>query len=576
MPQQWLGYQALMEMAGLPPYPLAYRRGQSTSLRRNTSVVDTIDHRVFFGRGLTTVYREQRETLWVPAHTRDLANPLVQAELALRHEPLNLAVLAQALPTLVTPREVAEFVKARPTSTLRRRLWFLYEFLTDTRIPLPDLSSWTTPRRYVGAQDPDIFVVAAPGVRSARHGVYNNLLGTPEFCPVVRRTELLTTCLQTDYIGEFREFVEVIQPEMRQDISDHLFVVETRDSFALEEVELTPHEGRRFVSLLHQAHEQDFLSLEGLSEVQKHIHGREALYKGTGLRTRQNYIGYLLRPGAPPQVTRPTAPTEAVPSLVDGLLRTHRHMAQSAIPPIIHAASLSYGLLFIHPYADGNSRTHRFLLHNILAQREYTAPGELFPLSARMLDHRDVYAQSMYPFQAHIGEAVQYRWRPCEEFQHLNDTTAWFRYPDLTAQVEMVYRFVDDILEYTLPDVYTWRARFLRAFQVCSDLTHLPSRQVGILVDAIRQNDGVLSKRKQRQFALRDPGVVTACEEAVRAAYAWEVPATDLLASPAERPATTFSQSLSGGSVARLLGRRVGIGPEQSGGPLALGESQGS
>lgn len=530
-----------MEMACLPAYPLSYRVGQDTAVRQNRLEQESEDHWVPYGQGEMTLWREFREILWLPPRRGgNLADPLFHAEYALRHEPLNLAVLAQALPQLVTPEQLADFVRSRPSSRYRRCLWFLYEFFSGSEVPLPDLKALTTARNLVPIQDPDRYVVNDRGSVSRRHGVVNNLLGTREFCPVLRQSEMLQNVSLTDYIGEFRELLEKVPVALREDLADHLYVVESRDSFALEGERLDPRAGRRFVELLRRAHEQDFLTLEGLAELQEHIHGRETPYVGAGLRTRQNYIGFPQSGLKAPYVTRPTAPSTALPSLVQGVIDTHRQLCDSTVPPLPHAAAISYGLLFIHSFRDGNNRTHRFLLHNILAHRGYTQPGELFPLSTRMLSAREQYAQSMYPFQAHIRQAVEYQWGNHEEFQHLNDTIAWFRYPDLSEQAVQVHLFVDDLLEYTLPAVCTERSRFLRACEACREITFYSTRKAEALVSAILRNEGRLSKRKQRSMQLRDPEIVAACEEAVHQAYQWEVLPVDYWE---ERPAPAHSET---------------------------------
>ena len=56
---------------------------------------------------------------------------------ALRYEGLDLAVLKAIFLTVETS-EMEEIIHAEPTGKYSRRLWFLYEWLLDKRLELPD------------------------------------------------------------------------------------------------------------------------------------------------------------------------------------------------------------------------------------------------------------------------------------------------------------------------------------------------------------------------------------------------------------------------------------------------------
>jgi len=94
-----------------------------------------------------------------------------------------------------------------------------------------------------------------------------------------------------------------------------------------------------------------------------------------------------------------------------GLLACHRRMEMGRVPPVVHAAVVSYGFVFLHPFLDGNGRIHRFLIHNILARRGFTPPGAIFPVSAAMLNRPKEYDESL------------------EAFSRRNTTNRWKRFP---------------------------------------------------------------------------------------------------------------------------------------------------
>ncbi len=105
--------------------------------------------------------------------------------LALKYEGLDLAVLKRLFSALA-PAHIEAIVRAKPTGSYARRIWFLYEWLMGKRLDLLDAER--------GAYEPVVDREqqwAVPGENSPRHRVLNNLPGTPVFCPLVFRTEKL-------------------------------------------------------------------------------------------------------------------------------------------------------------------------------------------------------------------------------------------------------------------------------------------------------------------------------------------------------------------------------------------------
>ena len=80
--------------------------------------------------------------------------------------------------------DVLAYVRSRPTGKYARRLWFLYEFLTDRTLPLNDLRQGN----YVDLLGPEAYYTVGSPRRVRRQRVNDNLLGDRRFCPTVRRT----------------------------------------------------------------------------------------------------------------------------------------------------------------------------------------------------------------------------------------------------------------------------------------------------------------------------------------------------------------------------------------------------
>ncbi|MFC0220163.1 Fic family protein [Pseudochelatococcus lubricantis] len=127
---------------------------------------------------------------------------------ALKYEGLDLTVLRRLFLSMV-PEPVTAFVRAKPTSAYARRLWFLHEWLLDTRLNIPDADRGS----YVPVVDPKQ-QFATEGVLSPRHRVRDNLPGTPDFCPLVCRTERLQALVARGLKERAREAVAAVPKDV--------------------------------------------------------------------------------------------------------------------------------------------------------------------------------------------------------------------------------------------------------------------------------------------------------------------------------------------------------------------------
>ena len=154
------------------------------------ALIRAFDLRVPLPRTLSAVgarHRRMEEGGWRIYSPRYAPDAQLEGHLtfALKYEGLDLVVLKRLF-VAVGPRPVEAIVRAKPTGAYARRIWFLYEWLTGQRLDLPNADRGAYP--YVVDTDRQY---AAPAETSPRHRVKNNLPGTPDFCPLVFRTEAL-------------------------------------------------------------------------------------------------------------------------------------------------------------------------------------------------------------------------------------------------------------------------------------------------------------------------------------------------------------------------------------------------
>ena len=107
-----------------------------------------------------------------------------------------------------------------------------------------------------------------------------------------------------------------------------------------------------------------------------------------------------------------SAKPEDLPDLVDGLIAFDRKAARE-LDPVVAAAALAFGFVYIHPFEDGNGRLHRYLIHHVLAARGFNPPGVTFPVSAAIQDRIRDYRATLEDYSKRLLPAVD--WRPTEQ-----------------------------------------------------------------------------------------------------------------------------------------------------------------
>ena len=111
-----------------------------------------------------------------------------------------------------------------------------------------------------------------------------------------------------------------------------------------------------------------------------------------GFRQEGGFVGEHDRDNRMPLPYHISARHEDLPKLIDGMIDFDRGPGQN-LDPVIAAAILAFGFVYIHPFDDGNGRIHRYLIHHLLAERGFNPPGVVFPVSAAILDQIEAYKQ---------------------------------------------------------------------------------------------------------------------------------------------------------------------------------------
>ena len=444
-----------------------------------------------------------------PAAYRVADDPIAHVKFALRHEPTDLTVLVAALRR--TPaKDLEAWVAREPTGAFARRAWFLYETFTGHSLDLPD----AIVGNYTPALDPQRHVVA-PRRNSKRHRVADNLLGDARFCSTVRRTPTLIDAMAWDLGARAREAVRSIDPALLARAVRYLYTRETRSSFAIERETPSSSREQRFVEALALARDIDPTDVRELARLQGQIVDKR--FAAKGWRTEQTYVGHTA--AGYREIVAYTCPRPGdVAELMNGWAAAYERLLAPAVDPVTAAAVLAFGFVFVHPFLDGNGRLHRWLLHHVLARREFGPDDVVLPVSAAILRDRRGYDAVLERFSNAIAPYVETVMGTDRDLTVLNDTAYLYKAFDATHLVEYTYDRLRDAIDVDLAEELGFLDLFDRALQCVQRVIDLPDRRARELVQFVLQNDGRLAAHKRGRFAELTDEEVAACENAISAA----------------------------------------------------------
>ena len=410
-------------------------------------------------------------------------------EFAMKYDGTNLAIL-HAIFLAVPKSELETYIASKPRGKYARRLWFFYEMLTGTTLILDDLHTGG----YVDLLEPDEYYTVSPSRPVRRQRINDNLPGDARFCPIVRLTETLRNFEQANLAECCRKIVAAYSPQLLKRAMGFLYMKETKSSFEIENLVPNSTRTERFVSLLQSAANEDFCEKTRLVSLQNRI--VDPRFQDSDYRDAQNYVGESLAWQREKIHFVGPKPSD-LPSLMEGLIASHQRMCMGNIHPVVHAAIVSYGFVFLHPFEDGNGRIHRFLIHNILAQRGFTPPKMFFPISSAMLKNRADYDLSLESFSRPLMALVEYALDDEGRMTVQNETARWYQYIDMTFQAEILFRFIEQTIEMELVDELAFLTNYDRAKKAILEIVDMPDRKVDLFIRVCLQNNGQLSKAKR-------------------------------------------------------------------------------
>jgi hypothetical protein len=317
---------------------------------------------------------------------------------ALRYEGLDLGVL-KALFRAAGPAPVADMARAAPACPYARRIWFLYEWLLGERLDLPD----ATQGAFVPVVDPQQ-QWAISGVKSTRCRVIDNLPGAPAFCPLAFRTPALEAFVARDLAEEARRVVGQAPAGLLSQIASSLLLAESRSSFQFDGAAPAPDRVQRWAGVIGEAGRRP-IDLDELLRLKRLVGGDAGC-------------------------------CEDSPGLLEELAVFDKKVGRE-FDPVITVAALAFGLSSMGPMAGGAGRLQCYLIHHVLAERGFTPPGVVLPVSAVIRDRIDDYRRAL--------EVCSRGLRP------QNGAADFHRFFDATPLAEFLYACVARTIDVDLP-----------------------------------------------------------------------------------------------------------------------------
>ncbi|MDO5553618.1 MAG: Fic family protein [Planctomycetia bacterium] len=490
-----LGYQYLVERYALS-VPSLYKKSYLSATTRQSKEISADGEEEYFPSSFEKVPRTWQG----------------QLHFAMKHEGVNLAVLNSLFQKLPLD-ELAQFILEKPTGRYRRRLWFFYEFLMRKELPVPPLNRGS----YIFAMEPDEYFTLEPGLgqsetRSRRQRVINNLIGTRDFCPIIRKTKKVREFQKINFTARVKQIEAEYPDDLLAGATEYLCMKETKSSFAIER--LTPDQRRmaRFVDLLKRRGNSS-ITKEFLIRIQNEI--VDDRYRDSNYRTTQVYVGQSLTP-LEERIHYIAPRPEELDSLMAAFLVMTNNLLKTASDPVLSAVLVSFAFVFLHPFDDGNGRLHRYLLHYVLSQRCFIPEGIIFPFSSQFHNDPARYDRMLESVSKPLLPLIEYQLDRSGRMTVTNDTSDYYRFLNMTEIAELFYETLLKVID----EDFTHELKFLQANRQAKRemqaVVDLPDKRMRLFIQFVLQNGGEFPKARRKQFDELTDREIAALAQVVR------------------------------------------------------------
>jgi hypothetical protein len=414
-----------------------------------------------------------------------------QLRFAFKYEGVELLVLKKLFEEL-KEKEVLGTIGSNPKGKYARKLFFLYEWSMGRELPIPNAD----PRiRYTPIVDPELQYALneKEGERWERHRVIDNLPGTRDFCPLVRRSQRMKAYEAKKLSEREERFLSGNRKERLHRAASLLLSRESIASFRIDGEDPESKRATLWAQAVREAGSRP-PSQEGLLRAQRTIIESDRFTR-LGLRNEGAFVGMEDPSSGRPLPDHIAPPPRDLQALLGGLIHTERRLESSTIDPVPAAASIAFGFVFIRPFQDGNGRIHRYLIHQVLARKGFFQQGSILPLSSSILEQVDRYLELLGTHSRSLLERIDWRSDPNGHIEVLNDPKDLYRYFDATPFAEFLAERIEDTVERIVPQELEGLERYDRLKSYLEEAFEMPDRRSLKLFRALEQGGGKLSDK---------------------------------------------------------------------------------
>ena len=414
---------------------------------------------------------------------------------AMKYEGLNL-LFFKKLFEKISQDEITRLILSENTGKYIRKIWFLYEWLMQKKLLVPDL----TIKGYELLVDKKLQYANEKSINFSRHRIKNNLPGTFNFCPLIHKTEKLEKYIKENFTEKTKLIISGIPKDIILRTSAFLLLKDSKASFNIEGESPTQNRAMRWGRAIGQAGLNQ-LSKEEFLRLQQIVIEKSSFIK-MGYRTEGGFIGEHDRRTGEPIPEHISARWQDVELLMNGLMESSNQMEKNVFHPVLATAKIAFGFVFIHPFEDGNGRLHRYLIHHILSAMRFAPKDLIFPVSAAILARIADYRKVLESYSHPLREFIHWKKTPKNNVEVTNETIDYYRYFDATIQAEFLFECVDYTINTIIPEEVAFLQKYDAMKSWLDDHFDMPDKTVALLIRFLENNKGTFSKRaKENEFA---------------------------------------------------------------------------
>ena len=411
---------------------------------------------------------------------------------ALKNENFDLLSLKRILAVL-PGKYIENYVNKTTTGIYARKIWFLYEWLNGNQLNIPDCPKC----KIINLLNEEQYFVS-DGTYLKRYRLKNNILGNKLFSPVIRKTTKLKEFISLNLKEQAASKVGEVSKSLIARAASFMLLSDSKASFEIEGERVPVNRIERWGKAIAQAGKFP-LTISEIIRLQN-ILIKDIRFVDIGLRSDGVFLGERDRDGNPLPEFIGARPDD-LGMLIEAMIEVSNNISSIQLDPVLYAAAIAFGFVYIHPLEDGNGRIHRYLIHHILSENGFSPAGLVFPVSSSMLKHIEKYRNVLRNHSLPLLDFIEWRNTEKMNVEVINDTSDLYSYFDCTEACEFIYSCVKETIDVDLPEELKFLLGHDKAMQRIGNMFDMPDNTIKKLIVFILQNNGKLSrKRREKEF----------------------------------------------------------------------------